>query len=132
MTVEIPRILKKKGFFHKPVVEKMKILNADVKWLIPIVKWIPRVDDTKEYTEDNDGMVNYIDEETPVYESEFLLKNKYRDNKIDGDDKYLSYYEQLNNLYTPYVNSTNREDILYVGETNADIEAIVDNDEISL
>lgn len=123
-----PNNFKKKGFLHKPVVEKMKLLNTEVKWLIPIVKWIPRVDIAKAYTEENDSMVNYIDEETPVYQSEYLLKHKYRNNKIDGDDKYLSYNRQLNDLNIPYINPSNKEDVLYVGKTNTDMEAIVDNE----
>lgn len=121
----IPSNFKKKSFMYKPLLNNIKELTSNVGWILPITKTLHKVVSAN----DLDDRYNHkYSNEKNTYIEEFKLKENFKANNIQGDDKYMSYNRQMGELYKPFKNSLDMTNILYVGEANANVQSIVDND----
>ena len=103
---------------YKPLVEHMNNLDTNLRWIIPVVK-----QKTKIYSEKVTSDVTIV---TSALNADL---EEYKNNMdvYKTTNNYASFYNGINNIFTPFESVTKDNSILKMDTVNTDLEAIVDN-----
>lgn len=108
---------------NKPLLNQVLKININNKWFIPIVKA-----NIKDYSiKDNDDDEDNMFKEQAYWSKEYGIKLKYKNNDLDSDNQSSTYLNIINDMYTPYYNSSDTNNVLYINNVNNDIETYIDN-----
>ena len=103
---------------YKPMVEHLDKMDTNLRWIIPVVK-----QKTKVYFVENE-----IQDDSYIIGSTLNADlEEYKNNMevYKANNNYTSFYNGINNIFTPFVKSD--QDVLKIDTINTDLEAIVDN-----
>ena len=103
---------------YKPLVDHMNSLDTKLQWIIPVVK--QKVKIFSEFVISDDFVVE-SDLKTDLDEYKNNLE-VYKQN-----NNYSSFYNGINNVFTPFEKYENTTGILKTDAVKTDLEAIVDN-----
>lgn len=99
-----------KGNKHKPLLESVKQLNKSLPWIVPVVKNVKKLYDIEEQIDSNDIIFNTS---LGTKDQELLVNENYKNDKIEGDDKFNQYINSLKPFYTPFDRPNVNEECLH-------------------
>ena len=115
---------------YKPLVQFFNNFNKNLFWILPIVKNIKKTYvDNSLLTEDEFFDINNINLNEDLDKIKILIEN-YKTNTLPNEqNKYSSFYKEVNPYFTPFdnINDEQLSDILIEKITNSDINVIIDN-----
>jgi hypothetical protein len=113
----------KKGSDYKPLVEKLYTLDENLYWLLPVVKNKKKLYDVNVLAEENDIETIEIGFNLEQMKQ---IEEQYKNNTIQGSNKYKQLIQSLNPHYTPY---TIQEEDEVISEINihSNINVIINN-----
>ena len=133
-------IIDKNGFYispeplddnYKPIVEKLSNFKISPRWFIPVSFNNKKIYDINSSifeeitsitsTVINKNLYDVINEETEAY-FDYL-----KGNSIIDDNKYYTYINKINNLYTPFDKPFNFDNSIISSKVSCDILSIVNN-----
>ena len=111
---------------YKPITEKIKHLEQNISWLLPVVEQQIKVYDVAENFEDELEDIQVISNET--LNEEIVKLRTPKDFKSTADiNGYYMYLQELQKFLIPYVNFDSNK--LYgIDITNGAVDTLVDND----
>ena len=112
--------LKKLTAYHKPIIEKIKNISHDIKWLIPVAQNTKRLYDN---TMDNTIEMDYeISSDQRVLNDIISIQDRYRNlNQLN----YLNSQIELDEQFKIFDNSN--KDCLITQNVNTNLDTIIDN-----
>jgi len=115
-----------KGADYKPLVTTLQKLNQKLYWILPVVE-----NRRKIYYGDTIDLEDVMELTlAEVREKVYSIQQNYRQNVVPSDqNKYVYLMRSLNPYWTPIAPPIMREDTLSGLEVNANINAIVNNNE---
>ena len=117
---------------HKPLVEHMKNMDQNFKWLIPvstIKKKIYTVGDEENQDENIQGDITVESFETVLQlEEQIKTETYYKNSSDNGQTKLYNMYKQISDLMTPFENPNESSATIQAAITvKTGIESIIDN-----
>ena len=115
-----------KGANYKPLIPTLKKMNQKLYWILPIVE-----NRRKIYYGDTTDLADVMPLTlADVRENVYTIEQQYKQNVVPGDqNKYIYLMRALQPYWTPVAAPSERETIVADLEVNANINAIVDNDD---
>jgi len=115
---------------YKPLLQFFNNFNKNLLWIIPVVKNIKKtyVDNSLLAEDEFSDIVN-LELNDDLDNMKILLEN-FRTNTLPNEqNKYSSFYKELNPHFTPfdYVNDEQLTEIMIEKMTDSDINVIIDN-----
>ena len=122
-------ILKSKSADYKPLVESLKVLNKNLKWLIPVARQKKKLYDF-DIDEDEDDDQD-IEHTTLAYQQDkiYNLFNQYKSNSLESDNSYDYLINVLSELQTPFINTTNLSNLIQNIRVNSNQDVIINNND---
>lgn len=87
---------------YKPLVKELASLNANLKWIVPVVKQVSKIND-------NITLAQELDD----YDSVVKMQNL--------NNRYVTQYNAVNHFFTPFTNADTSRSV------KTEIEAVIDN-----
>ena len=118
--------IKSKGSSYKPLVEKMHKLNTQIYWLLPIVRNKHKIYNFA----DGDNDIDDIEDRQLgfVLSQQNEIIDEYINNNIpDERNKYKYLIQNLNQYYTPFLQTDSNENIISQQDVLNNIEVVIDN-----
>ena len=118
--------IKSKGSSYKPLVEKMHKLNTQLYWLLPIIRNKHKIYNFA----DGDNDIDDIEDRQLgfVLSQQNEIIDEYINNNIpDERNKYKYLIQNLNQYYTPFLQTDNDENIITRQDVLNNIEVVIDN-----
>lgn len=116
----------KHGNNYKPLVEQLYKLNANLYWLLPVVRNRVKLYDVKMNDDDSEEIItidNY-DDLSQIQE----LQASFKNGSMEGTDNYGKYIKSLNPYFTPYNNPINEDDTIISNvPVKKDMNVIINN-----
>lgn len=121
----------RKGSEYKPLIDNLKKLNKKLYWILPIVK-----NRHKLYDIDVGGVEEEDDEFDDIlsvlsrfdFENAFEIVSHIRSNTVpDGQNKYNYFFSNINDFFTPFIDSDDKTDIITNIEVNEHLNVVIDN-----
>jgi len=120
------------GSNYKPIVNVMANFEKQLYWMLPVVKNIKKLytdddddDEDRDEMSANDAELNVFHEEVAA---EKAIVDRYDKNTISVEgNKYALLQKELNPYHTPFLEPTEKADLLIEQKVNTNITAIVDN-----
>ena len=114
--------LKKLTAYHKPIIEKLKNISHDIKWLIPVAQNTKRLYDNTMGNMIDMDMDYRINSDLQLLDDIISIQDQYRNlNQLN----YLDSQVQLDEQFKIFDNSN--EDCLNTQEVNTNLDTIIDN-----
>jgi len=114
------------GAFYKPLVERIKRLDTDLKWIVPVVA-------NRRKIYDMDVDIN-IPDVTPmrivdeIAEIQTSQEEYYKNNSKDPNLTYVNMNKRYNDILTPFEEpDNNKVDILTAQSVLTNLDSIIDN-----
>ena len=114
-----------KGSHYKPIVEKIVNIDAQLKWLIPVVANKKYICTSNDVTETDDVIINNDDHD--LLRLQHLQDNYFHKKNNDQSLTYAELNLRTNSLLTPFTKPDNYDKYLYNTDVLCDIDAIVSN-----
>jgi hypothetical protein len=118
-----------KGANFKPLVQSLMNINKKLYWLLPVTKIKKKIYDMDEVEEDPETYKDVV----PIKLSDERIREEeiikmYKTNSIpDEENKYVYLMNELNTLFTPYVNPNRDEYRIIEKDIEDNINCIIDN-----
>ena len=110
---------------YRPLIEQLKKINQKLLWMVPIIGNRKKIYDIDFMETTND---DYIVDTTDNFVKNFMnIREIYKDNVTNVDDKYIYLEQNLNNLQKNYLNLENKNDVIQTIEVYNDVECFVEN-----
>ena len=116
----------KHGDNYKPLVEQLYKLNANLHWLLPVVRNRVKLYDIKTDVDESDEiiMIDNYDDLSEIQE----LQASFRDGSMEGADNYGKYIKSLNQYLSPYSNPEDENDtIINNNPVQKDMNVVINN-----
>ena len=114
-----------KGAYYKPIVDKLVNVDAQLKWLVPVVANKKFICADKDMVEPDDVIVN--DDNNDLIQLQQLQDNYFHKKNTDQSLTYTELNLRTSSLLTPFAKPDNSSEYLHNQEVLANIDAIVDN-----
>ena len=109
---------------YNPVIEKIKHLNENLHWILPITKTKRKVYNLELLQTDSYKYINNVNTGLSL-QNENDVYDEYKKNSISNqENKYSFYYKNIAPFYNPNILLT--EESIYLKRVNDDIESISD------
>jgi len=116
------------GVAHKPLIEHLKKMNQQLRWLIPVVSQRRITYDTVDADTDTDYPDMVQEEtETSIQELKRRQQEYYKKNSKDPQLEYSAMSNFIQEIFTPYVDPLDKDKYLETLEVETNIEAVVSN-----
>ena len=114
-----------KGSHYKPIVEKVVNIDAQLKWLIPVVANKKFICTTNDVTETDDVIINNGDHD--LLRLEHLQDSYFRQKNTDQSLTYMELNLRTTSLLSPFTKPDNYDNYLHNKDVLGNIDAIVSN-----
>ena len=118
--------IKIKGHEYKPLVEKMRKLNTQLYWLLPIVRNKHKI---YNFADGENDEVDIEDEKLGmVLNEQNEIIDQYVNNNVPGErNKYKYLLQNLDSYYTPFSQPASERNVITQQEVFNNIEVVIDN-----
>jgi hypothetical protein len=116
------------GAAHKPLKNWLQSFNANLYWILPVVKNIKKVYNVNSIDEENNDILN-LDLSNDLRDMNELVE-QYKSNTLPAEsNKYTALYSELAPYFTPFklVDDENMNGIMIEKQVNANINIAIDN-----
>lgn len=115
---------KVKGRHNKPLKQKLKDMDSQLNWIIPIVSNIKKIYNIDVFDDD-------APEDIIVTDLEFDLFDDYRNNHVSSEENKTNYLiNKIHDYLNPIEKPEDKRNILNEVEVNNNIETIVNNNSV--
>jgi hypothetical protein len=120
------------GSNYKPLVKKMEKLETQLYWMVPVVKNIKKLytnekDDEETIVEMGADDVDLRSFDTDA-KAEYEIIDNYEQNVVVNEgNKYAILQKKLNPYFTPFLEATEREDVIGQVQVNTTTTTLVNN-----
>ncbi len=120
------------GSNYKPLVEKMEKLETQLYWMLPVVKNIKKLytnekDDEETIVEMGADDVDLRNFDTDAQAENEIVDNYEQNVVVNEGNKYALLQKKLNPYFTPFLEPTEREDVIAQVQVNTNITTLVNN-----
>jgi len=117
----------KKGSNYKPLIQYLKNINKKLLWIIPVARNSHKLFDLEKSPDesyDDAQLIQFRFSQANVIEAQ----GHYRSNTVpDSQNKYIYLINNINPYFTPFIETSNTENILLRKDVNENIDVIINN-----
>ena len=114
-----------KGTYYKPIVDKIVNIDAQLKWLVPVVANKKFICSPEDMVEPDDVIMN--DDNKDLIQLQQLQDNYFHRKNTDQSLTYTELNIRTSSLLTSFTKPNNSSEYLHNKEVVGNIDAIVDN-----
>lgn len=121
----------RKNALYKPLHNWLQSFNANLYWILPVVKNVKKVYDVEDESEENETSTDYVNYDVKTDLSNInRIISQYKTNTMPSDiNKYTTLNSELDPYFTPFSHAgdENTKDVLYEKRVEANLNVIIDN-----
>ena len=113
------------GAFYKPLVDRIKKLDTDLKWIVPVVSNRRKLYDVGADIEMPDAI--FLNIKDDLNEAQTLQEEYYKNNSKDPNLTYVNMHRRYHDILNPIEPPTDETPFLLNSSVLANIDSIIDN-----